>query len=210
MSALKPRCALGIFAKAPVPGQVKTRLATTIGPDAAAQWYTQSLHVVFQRTAAAWPKVERVLFYDPPGAESAFDVFAAVPVHQTPQQGQNLGVRMAAALQYCFNYGMERVVLIGTDAPTVPMERLGEAWDALQDADVVVGPATDGGYYLIATRAPQPQLFEGIAWSTDAVLSATLARAADRDLRVQLLPEWFDVDTAEDLAALPPNWNAVP
>ena len=207
MSSPHAQCALGIFAKAPVPGQVKTRLAATVGPEAAAQWYTQFVRIVFQRTAAAWPDVERILFYDPPDAAAVFDQFAAAPLHRIPQQGDDLGMRMAAALEYCLACGRERPILIGTDAPSLPMAFLGEAWDALRHDDVVVGPSTDGGYYLIGTRASHPGLFQDVAWSTNAVLETTQSRADELGLRLHLLPEWFDVDTADDLAALPAGWD---
>lgn len=208
MTRFTPAVALGIFAKAPVPGRVKTRLAAVIGPEAAARWYTQSLRVVFRRTAHAWPEVERILFYDPPTAAAAFDAIAHTPEHRTPQRGTDLGARMAAALHYCFDCGKERPVLIGTDAPSMPVEYVEQAWTALATCDVAIGPATDGGYYLIGTRDPQPRLFEDIPWSTSAVFSATLERAAALGLHVHRLPEWFDVDTAEDLAALPAGWDA--
>lgn len=199
---------LGIFAKAPVPGRVKTRLAAAVGPERAARWYARAVGTVFRRTRAAWPDVERVLFYDPPDAEATFAHMPDVPAHRRAQRGPDLGARMAAALEYCLAAGAERPVLIGTDAPTMPMARLGDAWTALGSHDVVLGPTADGGYYLIGLRHLEPALFADIAWSTDRVLTATLARAAKLGCSVAQLEPWFDVDTADDLVRLGADWDA--
>lgn len=202
---------LGIFAKAPVPGHVKTRLAADIGAEAAAQWYARSLRVIFHRSAVAWAHVERVLFYDPASTAGAFDALPDAPTRRVRQEGADLGARMAAALRYCLALGTAvRPVLVGSDAPSLPAAYVTEAWDALGSHDVVLGPATDGGYYLIGTRADYPALFADMTWSTDRVLSETVARAERRQLGVHLLPEWFDVDTVQDLAALDTGWDCVP
>lgn len=207
MPVLTPQATLGIFAKAPVAGQVKTRLAIDIGAAAAATWYAQSLRVIFTRTRAAWPEVERILFFDPPDAESAFDVFPAAPAHRVAQVGEDLGARMAAAFQYCFAQGAHGAVLIGSDAPTLPHAYLTEAWHALSTCDVVLGPAEDGGYYLIGLRAVQPALFTAVEWSTPTVLDVTMRRARALGLATHSVPEWFDVDTVHDLARLPAEWD---
>lgn len=200
---------LGLFAKAPVPGLVKTRLASAIGPDAAAEWYARSLRTIFRRTAAAYPHVERLLFFSPPENAAAFDGMPAAPVHRVPQVQGDLGARMAAAFRYCFDRAAFPV-LIGTDAPSLPMEWLERAWRALESSDLVLGPAKDGGYYLIGLRAEQPALFADVAWGTDRVFATTRERAKALDLRVHGLPEWFDVDTLDDLTALPPDWEMAP
>jgi rSAM/selenodomain-associated transferase 1 len=108
---------------------------------------------------------------------------------------------MAAAFSRAFERGARRVAIIGTDTPAVSRATVGEALDALDGADVVVGPAEDGGYYLLALREPQHQLFEGVAWSTSTVLAETLGRARDQGLRVHQLPRLRDIDTPEDLRA---------
>ncbi len=191
-------------------GQVKTRLAADIGPEAAAALYQRFLHVIFQRTDVGWTRGPRVLFVDPPDAAGVFAAMPHAPACQVPQSGPDLGARMAAAFAYCFGGGADRVVLIGTDAPSMPMAHAEAAWEALAEHDVVLGPATDGGYYLIALRATQPALFQDVPWSTSRVLETTLHRAAELRLAVHLLPEWFDVDTVEDLAALQPGWDEEP
>ncbi|PYM61267.1 MAG: DUF2064 domain-containing protein, partial [Candidatus Rokuibacteriota bacterium] len=120
-----------------------------------------------------------------------------------PQRGRDLGERLAAAIGGELAAGPGPVLAIGADAPHVPAAALAEAAAALtRGADVVLGPAADGGYYLIGLRDPTPGLFTGIAWSTAGVLQATLARAAAAGLAVHLLPPSFDVDQVADLARL--------
>jgi rSAM/selenodomain-associated transferase 1 len=105
---------------------------------------------------------------------------------------------MQRAFLHAFATGGERVVMIGSDCPTVTSEDIETAWTALASHDLVLGPAADGGYWLIGLRTALPELFEGIAWSTNAVLGATLKRAAHLDLRIQFLSERTDIDTEND------------
>src|SRR5205085_1978271 len=110
-----------------------------------------------------------------------------------PQQGDNMGCRLSNALEFAMQRGARRPVLIGSDAPTMPGHLLSMAHRALATHDVVLGPALDGGYYLIGLTCPQPALFECIDWSTDRVLQQTLDRARALNLRVFCLPYWYDV-----------------
>jgi rSAM/selenodomain-associated transferase 1 len=114
------------------------------------------------------------------------------------QEGQDLGQRMANAFARSFESGMEKVVLIGTDCPTLQSQHLNQAFEALTNSDLVLGPATDGGYYLIGMKRRSDYLFEGISWSTAAVLSQTLAVATAHGLDFTLLDELSDIDTQED------------
>jgi rSAM/selenodomain-associated transferase 1 len=117
------------------------------------------------------------------------------------QSAGDLGARLAAAFDAHFERGARRVVIIGSDSPAVSADLLVQAFDALQRHDVAIGPALDGGYYLIALRRPLPDLFSNIEWSTEAVLSQTLAAAARHGLSVWLGPALRDVDTASDARA---------
>jgi rSAM/selenodomain-associated transferase 1 len=114
------------------------------------------------------------------------------------QDGQDLGERMAHAFARSFESGMEKVVLIGTDCPTLQPQHLNQAFEALTHSDLVLGPATDGGYYLIGMKRKADYLFEGISWSTSEVLSQTLAVATAHGLHFTLLDELSDIDTRED------------
>jgi len=201
---------LGIFAKAPVPGRVKTRLAADIGEGPAAEWYARAIEAVFRTTDALSVPVQRVLFFDPPDAEASFADMEHVPDMRVPQTSGDLGARMHKAFGWCFAHGARAVALIGTDAPTLPASLIDAAWSGLERADVVLGPATDGGYYLIALHEPRPRLFSNMPWSTNVVLDATVARAEQAELRVHQLATWQDVDTAADLAALGAEWAPKP
>jgi rSAM/selenodomain-associated transferase 1 len=116
-----------------------------------------------------------------------------------PQQGADLGARMAAATEWAFAQGATTAIVVGTDAPELSREHVALALEALTRAHVAIGPAADGGYYLIGLRRPAPALFERIPWSTPDVLTQTLARAEELGLTVAPLPLLADIDTVEDL-----------
>lgn len=192
--------ALIVFAKHPVPGRVKTRLTPPLTPEEAAELYRCMLLDTLAKVRSL-PNLNGYLFYqDEPAALPYFQGIAPDFVLQ-PQEGCDLGARMAGAFRAVLFRRHRRVVIVGTDAPDVPLDYLHHAFRALaEDAiDVVFGPSTDGGYYLLGLKALTDCLFEGIAWSTCTVLAESLARAEAAGLGVYLLPEWHDVDTAEDL-----------
>lgn len=115
-----------------------------------------------------------------------------------PQEAGDLGARMSAAFEEAFAEGAQRVALIGSDCPEILDTDIQAAWDALREHDVVLGPALDGGYWLIGLRQPQPALFNGVSWSTGAVLRETLDRVSRAGLRAFLLRTLRDIDTEED------------
>jgi hypothetical protein len=118
-----------------------------------------------------------------------------------PQSGADLGARMSAAFDEAFGSGARRVALVGSDVPRLSRDDIRLALGSLEDHDLVLGPAQDGGYYLVALDARRPALFDGIAWGTASVLAATLEKAAALGLTVRVLEERRDVDTVEDLRA---------
>ena len=192
--------ALIVFLKYPEPGAVKTRLVPLLGAETAAGLYRALCEEVLRTTVPRPGEYERLVFFSPPGAAEA--VRAWLPgVRLLPQSGGDLGARMAAAFARAFGRGAERAAIVGTDSPAVSRETVAGALDALDGADVVVGPAEDGGYYLLALRQPRPELFDGMAWSTPAVLEATLARAGEAGLRVRQIARLRDVDLPGDLRA---------
>jgi uncharacterized protein len=184
-----------IFVRAPRVGEVKTRLAAAMGPEEALAAYEVLVQTVLANLAALAP-VE--VHYTPESA--ADEVRAWVPPRWLlrAQGSGDLGARMDAAFVKAFAGGAERVVLIGSDCPTVTVQDIEDAWAALTNCDLVLGPAADGGYWLIALRQAQPALFQGIPWSTGAVLRETMARAERAGLRVGLLRERADIDTEKD------------
>jgi rSAM/selenodomain-associated transferase 1 len=186
------------MAKHPVPGRVKTRLATVIGAEAACRLYRAFIRDLAARLATTpWPVTWAVW-----PADSPFET--VVPgARCVPQEGATLGTRMAHATAQLFTDSRSPVVVLGADSPHLPLAAVADAGRALcGDVDVALGPTVDGGYWLIGLRAPRPELFDGIAWSTATVLHETLARVRAGGLRVHLAPATFDVDEPADLTAL--------
>lgn len=193
--------ALGIFVKAPIPGRVKTRLAAELGPRGAAEVYRRLGRQVV--TATVGPGYRTTVWFTPRREMRLVQEWldSVDMVAFRPQVGTGLGARLSAAFTHEFRAGARRVVMIGSDCPGVDGPVVREAFGALSDSDLVLGPAVDGGYYLIGLSAPAPGLFRGIAWSTEAVTSQTLARASALRLSHQALPPLRDVDTARDARA---------
>ncbi len=187
-----------VFVKEPSPGLVKTRLAEAIGAKAAAELYRLLAEEVRRNTAPLADEYRRLWFFTPPEARPAMDAWLAGETLIVQIPG-DLGARMAAALAEAFRRGAERVLLIGTDVLGLSRALLSEAFASLRDHDLVLGPAHDGGYYLVGLNRPQPGLFTGIAWSTPSVLGATVERASALGLGVRLLTPLADLDTLEDL-----------
>jgi rSAM/selenodomain-associated transferase 2/rSAM/selenodomain-associated transferase 1 len=185
-----------VFAKVPTPGRVKTRLAREIGKEAAAGVYsTLGRQVVDQVRGGGYGTV---VYFDPPHqVEAMVEWLGGEGLSFRPQVSGDLGDRMGSAVREGLA-NAPAVVVVGTDAPGVTEGMIGEALEGLEDADLVLGPATDGGYYLIALKTPQEELFREIPWSTSEVLETTLKRAKMLELRTVLLPELSDVDTLED------------
>jgi len=186
---------IAVLAKAPVPGFVKTRLIPTIGAHAAAVLQERLTERAVQ-TAIAADIGPVTLWCTPDVSHGSFrDLAARFPIRLAQQPEGDLGARMVAALQ-------KGGVLIGSDCAAFTAEHLREAAGALNEADVVVTPAEDGGYVLIGMRAPQPELFAGLAWGAPSVLAETRKRIAALNLRAVELAVLWDVDTEEDLARL--------
>jgi rSAM/selenodomain-associated transferase 1 len=192
------RDVLVVFARCPEPGRVKTRLARVVGDDVAAALYAAFVTDLRARFATAPFAVRWAVA--PPDAGFAAR-FAIPPAATFVQRGDVLGARMHAAFARVRDEGFARCVLIGSDMPQLAHATVERAFAALDAADLVLGPACDGGYYLIAARRPL-DVFSGIAWGTETVLAATRARAAERSLTVALLDEDFDVDEIADLERL--------
>lgn len=189
-----------IFAKEPVPGQVKTRLSPPLRPEDACRLYHCFIEDILEGMTRL-PGMELALAYAPTGAHDFFRHLAPAPVRLVPQDGPDLGERQARAFAWGFAGGFETILLRGCDTPDLPGAILLEAQEKLASAraEVVLGPSLDGGYYLIGLKALYPELFEGLSWSTDAVLTDTLNRALKLSLSVHLLPYWQDIDTYADL-----------
>ncbi|MGH7962687.1 MAG: TIGR04282 family arsenosugar biosynthesis glycosyltransferase [Candidatus Binatia bacterium] len=195
--------ALAIFAKVPVVGQVKTRLCPPLLPAQATELYQCFLIDTVER-ACSLSDVQVFLAFTPVDSEPAFRALLPFPVHYIPQRGDSLGERQRNIFTDLLGEERTRLVVVGSDIPTLPLAHVREAFTRLEDpaCDAVFGPSGDGGYYLVGARAVHPELFEHITWSTSLVLEQTLAQAHRHGLNVMLAPSWYDVDTKEDLDKL--------
>ncbi len=182
-----------VICKAPRKGHVKTRLAATVGDDAAYHMYAAMMAHVFSELART--NVEVLPVVDGPR-----ELVQAGTIQPLVQRGDDLGERIINALVDA--PASERVLVIGTDMPFIDADLIASAESALDVADVVIGPCVDGGYYLIGMRRVHEELFEGIPWSTADVLASTIGRCAELGLTPHLLPLLRDVDTLDDLLAL--------
>lgn len=188
---------LMIFAKYPEPGRVKTRLAATIGFHQAAVLYRRMVERVIDQTRPLHEEYQQILCFDPIERRNDFERwFPSLAL--LPQEGDDLGQRMMAALERSFVSGAGRALIIGTDCIQIDSSLIREALGRLANHDLVLGPARDGGYTLIGCKKIHPELFREIPWSTAQVLRVTLEGAKEKGLRSFLLPPLEDIDTVED------------
>jgi rSAM/selenodomain-associated transferase 1 len=192
--------ALVVFTKQPNPKNTKTRLSPPFSREEAAGLYTCFLADTLA-IARQIRGVEHILAYDPPTAQDYFTALAP-DFRGITQSGAELGERMHQTMVTLFAQGCRRVVLVGSDLPHLSERAIQKGFLALRrGAEVVLGPSVDGGYYLVGLTRPQAQIFD-IPMSTPEVLRQTLERVERLQLRLHLLEENFDVDTAADLARL--------
>jgi hypothetical protein len=184
------------FLKAPRPGTVKTRLARDIGVIRATRLYRR---LAERQLEVVPPEFVLEVHYAPRSAGSEMRAWLGDRLTYRAQSGGDLGRRLAQAFARAFSRGATRVLAIGADCPSLDARCLRAAARHLRRTDVVIGPARDGGYYLIGLRRPEPRLFSDIAWSSDAVLRQTRQRAAQAGLSVVLMKEMEDVDDVHSL-----------
>jgi rSAM/selenodomain-associated transferase 1 len=189
------------MARQPIPGATKTRLVPPLSPQQAAALYECFLRDTIDLVRRV-PDVHRVVVYSPPEARNYFAGVA--PGFEYYQQcGPDLGARLEDALTHYLSLGYRQVAAMNSDGPTLPPPYLEGAFGALNgEADVVLGPSHDGGYYLIGLKHPAPRLLREVRMSTPHVTTDTLTLAAEEGLKVTLLPTWYDVDDAQSLARL--------
>jgi rSAM/selenodomain-associated transferase 1 len=194
------RNVLIIFIKYPAAGMVKSRLALDLGEKRAAEIYRQLAETVVANVTPrpAENAYDVILCCAPDAAEQAFKEW--FPCHGlfSPQQGSDLGERMSNAFLHAFDIGYTKALLIGSDCPDLSPEILAQGFALLDAHNIVLGPAHDGGYYLIGLRRLEPGLFCGMDWGTERVLQQTLDKISDAGLTVALLPQLRDIDRIED------------
>jgi rSAM/selenodomain-associated transferase 1 len=190
-----------VFLRYPYPGAVKTRLIPVLGSEGAAELQRRMTEhtVKTVRRMAVKRNVSIEVCFDG-GNEKILRQWLGDDLEYQTQSSGNLGDRMESAFERSFKKGAQRIVIIGTDCPDQTDELMISAFRSLEQKDMVLGPARDGGYYLIGLSRPIPALFEGIRWGTGEVTGITLKIALDLGFSNTLLPELDDVDRPEDLA----------
>jgi rSAM/selenodomain-associated transferase 1 len=203
--------ALLMFVRYPEPGRTKTRLIPGLGAEGASSFYRlMAEHVARIVRDVERPDLIRMAFFTPPARKADVTEWLGAGFEFSPQPEGNLGVKMEAGFARAFAKKAERVVVIGSDCIDITAPLIREAFDSLAFADAILGPATDGGYWLLGLSRVLPEVFKDIPWSSDRTFSATLAalNAAGRnvhllpelaDRNVHLLPELADIDRPEDL-----------
>ncbi len=210
--SLPEGCVLGVFGKKPEPGSVKTRLAVEFGEHNAAAIAEAMLFDLLDFWSSETilePGGRRVFVFDPPAAGPWFDSRVPEAFALQPQAEGDLGDRMRLFFSGEFNDGATRVVLIGSDAPMIDPSVVVSAFLCLENRDVVIGPSTDGGYYLIGARNEAPPIFDTIQWSRTAVLSETIDRLNETGLTLAVLPPNYDIDTPDDWRTLSGHLRAL-
>jgi len=192
------RQALAVAAKAPEPGKAKTRLQSFLSVEDATELYRCFLKDTLALVDSI-PETDGVVSYTPEGAEKYFEGITGGHHLLLPQRGSSFGERLCNALEDLLDRGYGCAAIMDSDSPTLPSEYLLKTFELLRmpGQRVVLGPASDGGYYLIGLNESHPRLFEDITWSTSSVLRETIERANEIGLEVALLPEWYDVDDRE-------------
>jgi rSAM/selenodomain-associated transferase 1 len=211
------KSALGIFFRSPALGKVKKRLAYEIGEDAALKAYESMLNATIENVSKL-KGIDIYGFYEgeiislnfrmpsdnppiPPlekGGKGGFekewilDLLKKLPL--VAQEGGNLGERMYKAIQWLFDKGYQKVLLIGTDSPDLPLFFIKEAFQKLDSYELVIGPSEDGGYYLIGMKEPLEMVFKNIEWGNNTVLKDTILHAHTSKKSYFLLSEWYDID----------------
>jgi rSAM/selenodomain-associated transferase 1 len=192
--------AVVIMAKSPLPNKVKTRLIQWLDPSTVSSLYYNFLLDKIEQVK----NIEAHIFiaYTPENAADFFRTIIPPGFTLINQVGLDLGERLVNISKCLFNVGFKKVAILDSDTPNLPPEYIQKGFTLLNKSDVVLGPCEDGGYYLIGLKANQPQLFNGIPWSTPKVMELTIEKAQSSGLTICLLEKWYDIDTVDDLKRL--------
>jgi hypothetical protein len=192
-----------VFVKAPIPGDVKTRLIPHLTGVEAAFLYRCFVSDVIRCANQFCSQVRvQVAYQSHPKATDLSWLGVKHPPELFKQDGRSLGERLIHAFGIAFGRGAKKVVIIGSDSPNLPKDYVEQAFAALDSADVVLGPAADGGYYLVGLSRPCLKLFEDVSWSTDQVFERTSHNAQKYGYTLRILPAHYDIDTIHDLEFL--------
>ncbi len=192
--------AIIVMTKIPIAGTVKTRLSPRLSAEHAATLAACFLRDTVSRAKSL--KNDLIIAYSPAGKPDVLQ--AILPEQKTfvEQKGANLGARMFHAFEFAFAGKSDSVVMIGTDSPTLPAEYITQAFKKLSESDAVLGRTADGGFYLIGLRILRKEIFENIEWSSPRTFEQTALNIEMLNLKLSLLPDWYDIDTPDDLKKL--------
>lgn len=201
--------ALVVMLKIPVAGQVKTRLAAHIGKKDATKLYRCFIHDTFSRISLL-KNIDIIAAYTPQNLISRAKRLAPSGVIVIPQKGRDLGERIQNVFSYLFSIGYKKIAIIGADSPDLPIAYIEKSFLLLKGKTrLVIGPAEDGGYYLIAMSRDHKELFKDIPWGTGMVFKETIEKAKRAGLKSAVLPQWYDVDEINTLKKLRDNLRSV-
>jgi rSAM/selenodomain-associated transferase 1 len=194
------KAAIILFAKEPGEVEIKKRLSPLFSNAIRIVLYKAFLKDIF-KSLKGIRQADKILAYSSRG----YPVYLAglMPdfiLHK--QKGDNLGMRMLNAAKFAESKGYDKSIIIGTDSPNLPLEYIQDAVRGLNKADIVIGPTTDGGYYLIGFKKPCVNIFQGVKWSLDRVFSKTKANLLKKKKKLLILKSWYDIDRPEDLIRL--------
>lgn len=192
---MKNRFALGIIFRIPEYGKVKSRLARQIGHENALAIYTLMLNKTIENVSNL-RGVDIYGFYDGDKSKAVDFIKRLCAI---PQEGKDLGERMLNVIRWLFGKGYDKVILIGADSPDLPLCYIEDAFSRLNHCELVIGPAMDGGYYLIGMNRFLKGLFEGIEWGRNTVAEDTILKAQNNGIKYFLLPYWYDIDDIDGL-----------
>ena len=198
MTKLKDNAVI-LFARDPILGQVKTRLSSSLDDKTILRLYTCFLEDSLEKIRLV-DNTDCFVGISPSSLSGFFNGIEGSDTRLFNQQGKDLGDKMRQAFVDRFSDGYKKVVIIGSDSPSLPVSYINEALTS--DKDLILGPSTDGGYYLIAMTGKVSEVFDGVAWGTGHVLDETLDRVKKAGVSLELLPVWYDVDLPEDLKFL--------
>ena len=188
--------AVVLFARDPVLGKVKTRLSPFLDDETILQLYTCFLHDSLDKIRQV-ENADLFIGISPSNQSGFFTGMPGSDMRIFVQEGKELGDKMRRAIQDRFAEGYEKVVIIGSDSPSLPVSYIERA--LASDKDMVLGPSTDGGYYLIGMKGALTEVFEGVTWGTEKVLQETCDHLVQNGVPLELLPVWYDIDSPEDL-----------
>lgn len=186
-----------IFVKYPQPGLVKTRLAKDIGKSQAASLYKSFVDVIVKRNISS--RFKMIIFYTPGNRENEIRRWLGEKFEYQSQDGRDLGERMLNAFAFVFSQGAKKIILIGTDSPLIDKNVVIKAFKRLENAECVIGPSYDGGYYLLGLSRFCKDIFTNIDWGTDRVRQQTVKALEDLSIKYSFGDVDFDIDRLEDL-----------